>query len=38
MPAPVEQASPILDDLGFDLMDEEAGSVDESASEELGHS
>jgi hypothetical protein len=38
MPAPVEQASPILDDLGFDLMDEEAGSVDESATEELGHS
>ncbi|MFI6295775.1 DUF3027 domain-containing protein [Nonomuraea sp. NPDC050790] len=38
MPPPVEQASPILDDMGFDLIDDEAGSVDESASEELGHS
>jgi hypothetical protein len=38
MPPPVEQATPILDDLGFDLMEDEAGSVDESATEELGHS
>ncbi|MEV4106515.1 DUF3027 domain-containing protein [Nonomuraea sp. NPDC049695] len=39
LPPPVEQAIPILDDLGYDLMEEEAaGSVDESASEELGHS
>lgn len=38
MPPPVEQGSPILDDLGYDLMEDEAGSVDESASEELGHS
>ena len=29
---------PILDDMGFDLMEEEAGSVDGSATEELGHS
>ncbi|MEU6780182.1 DUF3027 domain-containing protein [Nonomuraea angiospora] len=38
LPPTVEQATPILDDLGYDLMEEEAGSVDESASEELGHS
>lgn len=37
LPAPVEQAIPILDDLGYDLMEEE-GSVDASATEELGHS
>ncbi|MBN6056176.1 DUF3027 domain-containing protein [Nonomuraea sp. RK-328] len=43
MPPPVEQASPILDDLGYDLIEEEQGgkhkgSVDEPAAEELGHS
>ncbi|MFD2348428.1 DUF3027 domain-containing protein [Nonomuraea ferruginea] len=38
LPPPVEQAVPILGDLGFDLMEEEAGSVGESDSEELGHS
>ncbi|MEU7894397.1 DUF3027 domain-containing protein [Nonomuraea sp. NPDC049152] len=38
MPPSVEQASPILDDLGYDLIEDESGSVDESASEELGHS
>ncbi|MFI6500144.1 DUF3027 domain-containing protein [Nonomuraea typhae] len=38
MPPTVEPSSPILDDMGFDLIDDEAGSVDESASEELGHS
>src|SRR5690606_957117 len=38
LPPPVEQAVPILDDLGFDLMEEEAGSVGEADSEELGHS
>ncbi|MEU7001041.1 DUF3027 domain-containing protein [Nonomuraea sp. NPDC046570] len=38
MPPSPEQATPILDDLGFDLMVDEAGSVDESSSEELGHS
>ena len=38
MPPSVEQAMPILDDMGFDLMEEEAGSVDGTATEELGHS
>lgn len=43
MPPTVEATSPILDDLGFDLIEEEAagveeGSVDESAIEDLGHS
>jgi len=38
MPPGPEQAIPILDDLGFDLMEDEAGSVDDSSSEELGHS
>ncbi|MEU8250786.1 DUF3027 domain-containing protein [Nonomuraea sp. NPDC048916] len=38
MPPAVEQATPILDDLGFDLIEEEAGSVDETATEEFGHS
>ncbi|PZG39842.1 DUF3027 domain-containing protein [Spongiactinospora gelatinilytica] len=47
-PPPIEQTLPILDDLGFDLMEDKpdqeeaapdlAGSVDESASEPLGHS
>ncbi|MEV5414051.1 DUF3027 domain-containing protein [Thermopolyspora sp. NPDC052614] len=53
-PAPVETAAPILDDLGYDLVDVPApiaageegreeeepppGSVDETASEPLGHS
>jgi hypothetical protein len=38
MPPSVDQALPILDELSFDMMEEEAGSVDEAASEELGHS
>ncbi|MDA0634278.1 DUF3027 domain-containing protein [Nonomuraea sp. MCN248] len=38
LPPPVEMAGPILDDLGFDLMEEEAGSVGADDSEELGHS
>lgn len=38
MPPSVDQALPILDDLSFDMMEEESGSVDEAASEEFGHS
>jgi hypothetical protein len=43
MPPPVEQATPILDDMGFDLIVEEtgepgSGSVDGLAGEEPGHS
>ncbi|WP_405142259.1 DUF3027 domain-containing protein [Sphaerisporangium sp. NBC_01403] len=40
-PAGVEQAMPILDDLGYDLMEEgtpAVGSVEEEVSEPLGHS
>lgn len=37
LPPTVEATPPILDDLGYDLV-EEPGSVDETASEPLGHS